>query len=114
MALQDKSRREFVKMGAAVAGTVATWNATSYAKIVGANDRVRVGVVGCGDRMKQAPDSLVPYTCQGDELRVRGDLRPLEQAARGWRGVYRKDVRAKWTRYGTMTNCMRARMWMRC
>jgi predicted dehydrogenase len=57
MALQDKNRREFVKMGAAVAGTVATWNATSYAKIVGANDRVRVGVVGCGDRMKQA---LIP------------------------------------------------------
>ncbi|RSL18207.1 putative dehydrogenase [Edaphobacter aggregans] len=57
MALQDKSRREFVKIGAAVAGTVATWNATSYAKIVGANDRVRVGVVGCGDRMKQA---LIP------------------------------------------------------
>jgi predicted dehydrogenase len=57
MALQDKSRRDFVKMGAAVAGTVATWNATSYAKIVGANDRVRVGVVGCGDRMKQA---LIP------------------------------------------------------
>ncbi len=57
MALQDKSRREFVKMSAAVAGTVATWNATSYAKIVGANDRVRVGVVGCGDRMKQA---LIP------------------------------------------------------
>ena len=57
MALQDRNRREFVKMGAAVAGTVATWNATSYAKIVGANDRVRVGVVGCGDRMKQA---LIP------------------------------------------------------
>ncbi len=57
MELQDKSRREFVKMGAAVAGTVATWSATSYAKIVGANERVRVGVVGCGDRMKQA---LIP------------------------------------------------------
>ena len=50
MALQDKSRREFVKMGAAVAGTVATWNATSYAKIVGANDRVRVGVEGISGR----------------------------------------------------------------
>ncbi|RZU42859.1 Gfo/Idh/MocA family protein [Edaphobacter modestus] len=57
MTLQGTNRREFVKMGAAVAGTVATWNATSYAKIVGANDRVRVGVVGCGDRMKQA---LIP------------------------------------------------------
>ncbi|HTF68964.1 MAG TPA: hypothetical protein VK638_40420, partial [Edaphobacter sp.] len=57
MTLQNTNRREFVKMGAAVAGTVASWNATSYAKIVGANDRVRVGVVGCGDRMKQA---LIP------------------------------------------------------
>jgi predicted dehydrogenase len=57
MSSQSTSRREFVKMSAAVAGTVATWNATSYAKIVGANDRVRTGVVGCGDRMKQ---SLIP------------------------------------------------------
>ena len=31
--------------------------AASYARIVGANDRVRVGVVGCGDRMKA---SLIP------------------------------------------------------
>ena len=57
MTIEGTNRRQFVKMGAAVAGTVATWNATSYAKIVGANDRVRVGVVGCGDRMKQA---LIP------------------------------------------------------
>src|SRR5882757_1210288 len=57
MGAQDTSRRNFVKMGAAVAGTVATWNATSYAKIVGANDRVRTAVVGCGDRMKSA---LIP------------------------------------------------------
>ena len=57
MTIERTNRRQFVKMGAAVAGTVATWNATSYAKIVGANDRVRVGVVGCGDRMKQA---LIP------------------------------------------------------
>jgi predicted dehydrogenase len=34
-----------------------SWNAKSYAAIAGANDRVRVGVVGCGDRMKQ---SLIP------------------------------------------------------
>ena len=29
-----------------------SWNASSYAAIMGANDRVRVGIVGCGDRMK--------------------------------------------------------------
>lgn len=60
MALEGLSRREFVK-SAAAAGTVAAWNATSYAKIVGANDRVRVAVVGCGDRMKGA---LIPSFMQ--------------------------------------------------
>ena len=43
--------------GAAVAATALPWTATSYAAIVGANDRVRVGVVGCGDRMRGA---LIP------------------------------------------------------
>ncbi len=57
MTLKDSNRREFLKTGstaltaAAVTG-FATWNAKSYAAIMGANDRVRVGIVGCGDRMK--------------------------------------------------------------
>jgi len=56
------SRREFVKMGsAALAATTVSWNASSYASILGANDRVRVGVVGCGDRMKGA---LIPAFLQ--------------------------------------------------
>jgi predicted dehydrogenase len=58
MTLQHGNRREFLKAGsAALAATAVSWNASSYASIVGANDRVRVGVVGCGDRMKQ---SLIP------------------------------------------------------
>jgi predicted dehydrogenase len=58
MALQDNNRREFLKIsGAALATTAVSWNATSYASIVGANDRVKVGVIGCGDRMKGA---LIP------------------------------------------------------
>jgi predicted dehydrogenase len=58
MTPQDTSRRDFLKAGGAVlAGSAVSWNAASYASIVGANDRVRVGVVGCGDRMKQA---LIP------------------------------------------------------
>src|ERR1700733_1836351 len=58
MALQENNRREFLKMGgAALAATAVSWNATSYASIVGANDRVKVGVIGCGDRMKGA---LIP------------------------------------------------------
>jgi predicted dehydrogenase len=52
---KDTNRREFLKVGsAALAATAVSWNARSYAAILGANDRVRVGVVGCGDRMKGA------------------------------------------------------------
>jgi predicted dehydrogenase len=56
MPIQDSSnetsRRDFVKIGGAALAVAATQTARSYAKIVGANDRVRVGVVGCGDRMR--------------------------------------------------------------
>jgi len=53
---QDTTRRDFVKLGGAaiaVAATGAARNASaaSYAKIVGANDRVRTGIIGGGDRM---------------------------------------------------------------
>ncbi|MGA2348890.1 MAG: Gfo/Idh/MocA family oxidoreductase [Terracidiphilus sp.] len=58
MTLQNSNRRDFLKVGsAAVAATAVAWNAKSYAQILGANDRVKVGVVGCGDRMKGA---LIP------------------------------------------------------
>ena len=54
MATQSNDRREFLKIGgAALATTAVSWNATSYAAIVGANDRVKVGIVGYGDRMRQ-------------------------------------------------------------
>lgn len=56
----DANRRDFLKMGgAALAAT--SMDARSYARVVGANDRVQVGVVGCGDRMKGA---LIPAFLQ--------------------------------------------------
>jgi predicted dehydrogenase len=62
MTIQYSNRRDFLKVsGAAMAATAVTWNARSYAAILGANDRVNVGVVGCGDRMKQ---SLIPAFLQ--------------------------------------------------
>src|SRR5579859_1624031 len=62
MELEDKNRRDFLKMGsatlaAAALPAVSSWTATSYAAIAGANDRVRVALIGAGDRAKQ---SLVP------------------------------------------------------
>jgi predicted dehydrogenase len=53
MTVQESNRREFLKTaGAAAAVTAFSMNARSYAAIPGANDRVRVGVVGFGDRMR--------------------------------------------------------------
>jgi predicted dehydrogenase len=47
----ENTRRDFIKLStAALASTALT--AKSYAAINGANDRVRVGVIGFGDRMK--------------------------------------------------------------
>jgi len=58
MAIANNSRRDFLKgVGAGLAGTALGGSASSYASIIGANDRVRVGVVGFSDRFRSA---LVP------------------------------------------------------
>src|SRR5207237_704513 len=58
MSENNNSRRDFMKnatLGAA--GVMIASHASSYANILGANDRVRVGVVGYSDRCRQA---LIP------------------------------------------------------
>jgi len=51
--MSETNRRDFLKAGgAAVAVTATGMSARSYAAVRGANDRVRTGVVGCGDRMR--------------------------------------------------------------
>src|SRR5436190_119343 len=56
MSKKKMPRRDFVKTAAAgVAGmAAASIPAASYARILGANDRVRVGIVGFSDRFRQA------------------------------------------------------------
>ena len=58
MSSPDTNRRDFVKLGGAALAVAATQTtrsyasgAASYSKIIGANDRVRTGIIGCGDRM---------------------------------------------------------------
>jgi hypothetical protein len=45
------NRRDFVRntLGASAFAPAASWAAESYAKIVGANERIRVGLIGAGD-----------------------------------------------------------------
>jgi predicted dehydrogenase len=52
------SRRDFIKTATVgTAGVALGFRAVSYASILGANDRVRVGIVGFADRAK---DALIP------------------------------------------------------
>ncbi len=52
------SRRDFMKTATlGAAGIIVGSSASSYAKILGANDRVRVGIVGYSDRCRGA---LIP------------------------------------------------------
>jgi len=56
MSLENSSRRKFLKVtGAGVAATALS--ASSYARILGSNDRIGVGIVGFSDRCR---DSLIP------------------------------------------------------
>lgn len=62
MTSSTNSRREFIKTAAlGVAGIALTSPASSYASIQGANDRVRVGIVGFSDRCRSA---LIPSFMQ--------------------------------------------------
>ncbi len=48
-AMHSPTRKEFLKTAAA--GTVAAaMSASSYARVIGANDRIRIGQIGCGNR----------------------------------------------------------------
>ena len=58
MSRKTNSRRDFIKATAAgAAGIAISSRASSYARILGANDRVRVAFVGPGDRSR---DALMP------------------------------------------------------
>ncbi|HWP99458.1 MAG TPA: Gfo/Idh/MocA family oxidoreductase [Vicinamibacterales bacterium] len=66
MAAHESSRRRFLKTAGAGAVGLAMTPAASYARILGANDRVRVGLVGFSDRTRS---SLLPAL-----LRHAGEL----------------------------------------
>ncbi|MGH9769486.1 MAG: Gfo/Idh/MocA family protein, partial [Blastocatellia bacterium] len=58
MSNPTNSRRNFIKRSSAgVVGGLGAWNAASYARILGANDRIGLGIVGCSER---AMEALVP------------------------------------------------------
>ncbi|MBI1759954.1 MAG: Gfo/Idh/MocA family oxidoreductase [Acidobacteria bacterium] len=58
MSKQPIERRDFIKQAAATA-TVATFTASSYARVPGANDRVRLGIIGPGARGQELMEQFV-------------------------------------------------------
>ena len=63
MTNDETTRRRFLEGSAgAGAGHVAlsTFSARSFADVVGANDRVQIGVIGTGGRASQLMDHLIP------------------------------------------------------
>jgi len=54
----EKSRRHFIKQtafaGAGIVASKIAWTASSYNRIIGSNDRVRIGVVGFSDRHRNS------------------------------------------------------------
>ncbi len=98
----EKSRRTFIKQATlASAGVLlarTAWSAKSYKRIIGANDRVRVGVVGFSDRHKSShiPSFMNHYKELNFEVVAVSDIwnKRREEGAAIWKGKMQNDVKA--------------------
>ncbi len=96
----QNSRRYFIKQaGMAGAGLLvakAGWSAKSYKRIIGANDRVRVGVVGFSDRHKGShiPSFMNHYKELNFDLVAVSDIwnKRREEGAAVWKDKMEHDV----------------------
>ena len=94
------SRRYFIKQstlaGAAVFAAKAGFSAKSYKRIMGSNDRVRVGVVGFSDRHKSshAPSFMNHYKDLNFEIAAVSDIwnKRREEGAAFWKDKMQHDV----------------------
>ena len=96
------SRRHFVKQTAlAGAGVVVAnvgWSAKSYNRIIGANDRVRVGVIGFSDRHRSShiPSFMNHYKELNFDLVAVSDIwkKRREEGAATWKEKMGHDITA--------------------
>jgi predicted dehydrogenase len=95
-----KSRRLFIKQSAlAGAGIMVAntgWSAKSYSRIIGANDRVRVGVVGFSDRHRSShmPSFMNHYKELNFDIVAVSDIwkQRREQGAAVWKEKMQHDI----------------------
>jgi len=86
------SRRRFLR-SAAAGGAALAMSATSYSRVVGANDRISIGVIGCGSRgvgahmagvNEHAKGQNIEITAVCDPWRVRQEVASAQ--AKEWYG----------------------------
>jgi predicted dehydrogenase len=91
------TRRQFLKAASAGA-TAVTMTAVSYGRIVGANDRIAIGVIGCGGRGRKAHMSGVHQHSETENCHIVAVSDPWRQrreaAAEQAKEWYRGDVKA--------------------
>src|SRR5882757_6865275 len=70
------SRRKFIRNASMLAAGAMAMGAKSYARIIGANDRVRVGVLGFSDRFRQSlwPAFSTQYKQMNFDVVAIGDI----------------------------------------
>jgi predicted dehydrogenase len=98
----EKSRRTFIRQasiaGAGVMLAKTGFSAKSYNRIIGANDRVRVGVVGFSDRHKSShiPSFMNHYKELNFEVVAVSDIwnKRREEGAAIWKQKMNNDVKA--------------------
>jgi predicted dehydrogenase len=98
----SNSRRVFIKqsalVGAGVLASKVSWSAQSYKRIIGANDRVRVGVVGFSDRHRSShiPSFMNHYKELNFEVTAVSDIwkRRREEGSAIWKEKMQHDVMA--------------------
>ena len=96
------SRRKFIKQtalaGAGVLASKMVWSAQSYNRIIGSNDRVRVGVVGFSDRHRSThmPCFMNHYKELNFDLVAVSDIWKMrrEDGAAQWKEKMQHDVTA--------------------
>jgi Predicted dehydrogenases and related proteins len=95
-----KSRRDFIRQsamaGAGIMLSNVSWTAQSYRRILGANDRVRVGVVGFSDRHRSShlPCFLNHYKELNFDVVAVSDIwkRRREEGAATWKEKMGHDI----------------------
>src|ERR1700712_3985069 len=96
----EKSRRTFIRQaalaGAGVMLTKNSWSAKSYSRIIGSNDRVRVGVVGFSDRHRSShiPSFMNHYKELNFDVVAVSDIWKLrrEEGAAVWKEKMGHDI----------------------